>query len=146
MGRFYPVVLAATLILSMLCIEAPAFGKELYESDKSEEKVKDTMQILQEGLDELEEAVLRDDINLAVKITHEIEEAAHFICDIDLSQSTLSKEEQREFERLRKTLHKRMHNLTDAADNGDTDAVLENSFKVRDACDTCHHDFKKGKG
>ncbi len=145
MGRFYPFFLAGVFVLSTLCISVPASGKEIYKSKKSEEKVKNTMEILQEGLDELEEAVLKDDIPATIKITHELDEASHFICNINLSQSTLSKADQQEFERLRQTLHRRMHALSEAADEGNTDAVLEQSFKVRDACETCHHDFKKGR-
>ncbi len=148
MGRSYPILLPGVLIVLMLCVCTiyPALGKEIYESEKSEEKVTDTMKILEEGLDNLEDAVLQENLPLAVKLTHEIDEASHFICAIDLSRSTLSKPEQKEFMRLRKTLHRRIHDLTTAADEGNTDAMLEDSFRVREACETCHHDFKKGRG
>ncbi len=146
MDRFYPFLMAVVPLLFILSVVNPALGRELYESDKSVEKVKDTMTIMQDDLDDLDDAIMQENVALAVKLTHELDEASHFICHIDLERSTLSKEDQEEFERLRKTLHRRLHGLAAAADKGDTDAMLEQSFKVRDACDTCHQDFKKGKG
>ncbi|MFQ5863165.1 MAG: hypothetical protein ACE5IC_10705, partial [Candidatus Brocadiales bacterium] len=107
--------------------------------------VKTAMQTLQDGLDDLEDAVLQENVNLAVKLAHEIDEAAHFICDIDLTRSALSKDEQREFERLRKSLHFRVDSMALAADEGLTNVVLDESYKVREACDTCHDVFKKKK-
>ncbi len=146
MDRFYPFLMAVVPLSFILTVGNSTFGKELYEADKSEEKVKDTMTIMQDDLDDLDDAIMQVNVALAVKLTHELDEASHFICHIDLERSTLSKDEQEEFERLRKTLHRRLQGLTAAANKGDSDAMLEQSFKVREACDVCHHDFKKGKG
>jgi hypothetical protein len=146
MGKLSLFLMAVVPLSFILTVGNSTFGKELYEADKSEEKVKDTMTIMQDDLDDLDDAIMQENVALAVKLTHELDEASHFICHIDLERSTLSKDEQEEFERLRKTLHRRLHGLTEAADKGDADAMLEQSFKVREACDTCHHDFKKGKG
>lgn len=145
MEGLHSILLSGVLILLTLCAGAPAFGKEIYESPESEQKVKDTMTVLQDGLDDLEDAVLQGDIDLAVKLSHEIDEASHRICNIDLSRSALSKDEQQEFERLRKTLHFRTDKLTQAADKGNNDEILDQSYKVREACDTCHTAFKKKK-
>jgi len=75
MERLHSILLSGVLILLTLCTGAPASGKEVYESPESEQKVKDTMTVLQDGLDDLEDAVLQGDIDLAVKLAREIDEA-----------------------------------------------------------------------
>lgn len=145
MGNFHSIMLSGVLILTMLFIRAPAFGKEIYDSAESEKKVKGVMTVLQDGLDDLEDAVLQGNTDQAVSLARQISEASHYICNIDLNRSALSEDEQREFERLRKTLHFRTNKLTQAADKGNSDVILDQSFKVREACDTCHAEFKKGK-
>jgi len=68
MERLHSILLSGVLILLTLCTGAPAFGKEIYESPESEQKVKDTMTVLQDGLDDLEDAVLvlqRDELHEA---------------------------------------------------------------------------------
>ncbi|MFQ5863551.1 MAG: hypothetical protein ACE5IC_10595 [Candidatus Brocadiales bacterium] len=146
MGRSYPIFLIGILILFfVVCTRIPVFGKEIYESPKSEKKVKTAMQTLQDGLDDLEDALLQDNVDLAVKLAHEIAGACHFVCNIDVTRSTLSKGEQKEFERLRKNMHYRIDGMTLAADEGLTSVVLGESYKVREACDTCHQVFRKKK-
>lgn len=145
MEKFYSILLSGVLILLTICVEAPVSGKEVYKSPEGEQKVKDAMTALQGGLDDLEDAVLQGDVDLAVSLAQEINEASRFICNIDLSRSALSKDEQKEFERLRKTMHFRTNKLTEAANRGHTDEILDQSYKVREACDTCHAEFKKGK-
>lgn len=143
MVRFHYISLACSLVLFTFCTEMPVFGKEIYEEAKSEKKVKSAMQTLQDGLDDLEDALLKDNISVAVKLAHEIDEACHFVCDIDLTRSALTKDEQKEFERLRKSLHYRIDGMTLAADEGLASVVLDESYKVREACDACHQVFKK---
>lgn len=142
MERFSPVLLACMFILFVTCTKTPAFGKAIYESPESEKEVKSAMQTLQDGLDNLEDAVLQENIDLAVKLAHEIDVACHFVCNIDVARSALSKDEQREFVKLRKNLHYKVDSMVSAADEGRTDVVLEQSFKVREACNTCHQRFK----
>lgn len=142
MRRLYPVLLTSMFFVFIICTKTPAFGKAIYKSPESEENVKTTMQTLQDGLDDLEDAVLQDNIDLAVKLAHEIDVACHFVCTIDLASSALSKDEQKQFVKLRKNLHYHVDSMASAADEGRTDEVLELSFKVREACDNCHQRFK----
>ena len=143
MGRFYPVLLAGSVVLFMVYTKAPVFGKEVYETPSSEVKVKDTMKTLQEGLDNLEEAVLKDDMPMAVKLAREVDEASHYICKLNLSNSELSKKEQQEFVKLREDMHKRIDIMAVAVEKGLPDVVIEESYKVRESCENCHKVFKK---
>ena len=143
MERLHSILLSGVLILLTLCTGAPAFGKEIYETPSSEVKVKDTMKTLQEGLDNLEEAVLKDDMPLAVKLAREVDEASHYICKLNLSNSELSKKEQQEFVKLREDMHKRIDIMAVAVEKGLPDVVIEESYKVRESCENCHKVFKK---
>src|SRR3989338_618481 len=143
MGRFYPVLLAGSVVLFMVYTKAPVFGKEIYESPSSEVKVKDAMKTLQQGLDNLEEAVLKDDMPLAVKLAREVDNASHFICNLDLARSEFSKKEKQEFVKLREDMHKRIDIMAVAVEKGLQDVVIEESYKVRESCENCHKVFKK---
>ena len=143
MGRFYPVLLAGLVVLFMVYTKAPVFGKEIYESPSSEVKVKDAMKTLQQGLDNLEEAVLKDDMPLAVKLAREVDNASHFICNLDLARSEFSKKEKQEFVKLREDMHKRIDIMAVAVEKGLPDVVIEESYKVRESCENCHKVFKK---
>jgi hypothetical protein len=72
-----------------VCTKTTAFGKEIYETPSSEHKVKDAMKTMQEDLDNLEDAVLKDDFDLAVRLANEIDEANHYVCNLDLSRTEL---------------------------------------------------------
>lgn len=143
MDRFYPVFLAGTVILFIVCTRVPAFGKEIYEAPSSEVKVKDAMKTLQEGLDGLEEAVLKDDMPQAVKLAHEVDEACHYVCNLDLSRAELSRKEKLEFVKLRDNMHKRIEIMSVAVDKGIPDVAMEESYKVRESCENCHRVFKR---
>lgn len=143
MGRFYPVLLAGLVVSFMVDTKAPVFGKEIYESPSSEVKVKDAMKTLQQGLDNLEEAVLKDDMALAVKLAREVDNASHFICNLDLARSEFSKKEKQDFVKLREDMHKRIDIMAVAVEKGLPDVVIEESYKVRESCENCHKVFKK---
>ena len=121
----------------------PQVPKELYEAPSSEHKVKDAMKTMQEDLDNLEDAVLKDDFDLAVRLANEIDEANHYVCNLDLSRTELSKQEQNKFEQLRNDMHKQTHALRLAVDKDSPDMVLEESHKLRGTCENCHQVFKK---
>jgi predicted GNAT family acetyltransferase len=143
MLRFYPILLTGVFILFLVCTKTTAFGKELYEAPSSEHKVKDAMTIMQEDLDNLEDAVLKDDFKQAVRLSNEIDEANHYVCNLDLSRTELSKQEQNKFNQLRNDMHKQTHALRLAVDKGSPDMVLEESHKLRETCENCHQVFKK---
>ncbi len=143
MLKSYPILLTGVFILFLVCTKTTAFGKEIYEAPSSEHKVKDAMQTMQEDLDKLEDAVLKDDFKLAVRLTNEIDEANHYVCNLDLSRTELSKQEQNKFKQLRNDMHKQTHALRLAVDEDNADMVLEESHKLRGTCENCHQVFKK---
>ena len=128
MLRFYPILLTGVLILFLVCTKTTAFGKEIYDAPSSEHKVKDAMKTLDDGLDKLEDAILKDNFDLAVELADQVDEACHHVCDLDLSRSELSKQEQKEFVGLRKDMHMRIEVMRLAVEKGHADVVLEESY------------------
>ena len=143
MLKSYPILLTGVFILFLVCTKTTAFGKELYEAPSSENKVKDAMKTMQEDLDKLEDAVLKDDFKQAVRLANEIDEANHYVCNLDLSRTELSKQEQNKFKRLRNDMHKQTDALRLAVDTDNPDMVLEESHKLRETCENCHQVFKE---
>ncbi|HHT9118390.1 MAG TPA: hypothetical protein ACFYD1_07145 [Candidatus Hypogeohydataceae bacterium YC38] len=128
--------------LSVLLVIGPAVcGEETLGS--AAPKVKSTMKILDNYISKIEDALIAEDLSKAANLANELDKVCHKLCNLDLSNSKLSRFEQSEFNRLREDFHSRVDRLSSSTHESSVDVAQLEFEKAKQACNNCHKLFKK---
>ncbi len=143
MKRFHQFALASVAIIFLF--GSTAGSQEMYRSAPAEKEVKSTMKVLEDYLNKIEDALIAEDLVKAASLGKELDNATHKLCNLDLSTSKLSSDEQDEFKRLRDDFHYRIDRLNASAKESVPEIAQYEFEMARQACSNCHKTFKRRK-